>query len=157
MKRTILTPGVLSEGTCKADDIGAALIGALAWLRLSRTDRTKFRALERDYDRLTDLDVDAMSDEQIENLDRVVEDLRMLAEAYVPPFCYIGTHEGDGARLGVWPLSIHEISQDDALQVMDTSDVPNGHTGYVLHVTDHGNATLYSASRGRLRELWSVV
>jgi len=35
--------------------------------------------------------------------------------------------------------------------------VPADYCGEVLHVNDHGNATLYAAERGQLSEVWSVV
>ena len=44
---------------------------------------------------------------------------------------------------------------ESMLRVNDTSEVPRGYTGEVLHVNDHGNTTLYTASRGKLTEVWS--
>ena len=45
----------------------------------------------------------------------------------------------------------------DGLKVSDTGDVPADYSGEVLHINDHGNMTLYSAERGKLTEIWSIV
>jgi len=47
--------------------------------------------------------------------------------------------------------------EDADLKVDDTGEVPRGFTGLVCRVSDHGNVTVYRCSRGRFRELFSVV
>lgn len=88
--------------------------------------------------------------------------LELLSNAlndYAPSYCYFGAHPCDGADFGFW---LHEdfqelIRMDGGLEVADTSEVPSDYTGDVLHVNDHGNATLYRADNGKLTEIWSVV
>ena len=154
--------GTISEGTMHSDQIGEALIIDMRRLRMSKRDRQAFRKLCREFSKLTEMDRDDMSAEQVEELDEVVDDLRTLAEGYTPPLCYLGATEGDGACLGVWPdadvlNSTHDDEDLGITRVSDTGDVPKGHTGLVLHVNDHGNATLYQATRGRLRVAWCLV
>ena len=78
---------------------------------------------------------------------------------FAPPYCYFGAHPGDGADFGFWLFEDFQQSarDDGALEVSDTSEVPEGYSGEVLHINDHGNATLYSAHKGKLTEVWSVV
>jgi hypothetical protein len=71
--------------------------------------------------------------------------------------CYIAfgpfEHTGD---VGFYALV--ESAQEDAdLTVDDTSEVPKGFSGLVAQVSDHGNVSIYLYSRGRSRELFSVV
>jgi len=61
-----------------------------------------------------------------------------------------------GSYYGFW-LSESFEADFDGLKVSDTSEVPADYSGEVLHVNDHGNATLYAASAGALTEIWSVV
>ena len=92
-----------------------------------------------------------------------------------PPFCYFGSHPGDGVDYGFWPFEDLLLGYDtddyyeDVLRVADLSEVPNDATGYVLLVNDHGNATLYEVeiptipkpgfrkASENLREIWSIV
>ena len=73
---------------------------------------------------------------------------------------YFGATEGDGSDYGFW-LSTdfkQEILDEGGIEVSDTSQVPEGFEGKVLHVNDHGNATLYTCKKGaELTEIWSVV
>lgn len=55
-------------------------------------------------------------------------------------------------------LFLHSVKEYDGLVVSDTSDIPRGYRGEVLHINDHGNVTLYRAFRnGNLREIASRV
>ena len=86
-------------------------------------------------------------------------DLEALTDAlneYAPTGFYFGSHPGDGADFGYW-LSECFAEDFDGLKVNDLAEVPTGHSGEVLHVNDHGNMSLYAYSRGRGREVWSIV
>lgn len=75
---------------------------------------------------------------------------------YAPTGFYFGAHPGDGSDYGFW-LSESFVEDFDGLKVSDLSEVPTNHTGEVLLVNDHGNMSLYAYSRGKRRELWSIV
>lgn len=54
-------------------------------------------------------------------------------------------------------LDANERREFDGLVVSDTSEVPSNFSGEVLHINDHGNATLYGARLGKLVEVASCV
>ncbi len=88
------------------------------------------------------------------------ETLFDLLNEFAPPYAYFGAHPGDGSDYGFW-LS-EDVQQDvkdnGGLVVEDTSEVPEDYRGEVLHINDHGNATLYyTTESGELVEVWSVV
>lgn len=91
-----------------------------------------------------------------ETADDILSDLFDALQEFAPPYGYFGAHPGDGADYGFW-LSENMPEDFDGLQVSDTSEVPRGYSGEVLHVNDHGNMTLYAYSRGRGREIWGIV
>ncbi len=77
-------------------------------------------------------------------------------EEYAGPYFYFGSHPGDGADYGFW-LSEGWDQDFDGLKVGDLSEVPAKYRGEVLHVSDHGNATLYVKTSRAIREVWSIV
>ncbi len=78
---------------------------------------------------------------------------------FAPPHCYFGARPGVQDDFGFWLFSDFQQSarEDGALEVSDTSEVPEDYCGEVLHINDHGNATLYNAHKGKLTEVWAVV
>ena len=83
-----------------------------------------------------------------------------LLQDFVPPYCYIGSHPGNGSDLGVWPdwdaveMSVHD---GDLVKVDAGSEFPED-TSQVLVVNDHGNASLYVRGEdGQWREVWSIA
>ena len=79
---------------------------------------------------------------------------------YAPPYCDVGSNEGDGACIGVWPAvecAIEDFKEEE-LTFEDGADVPTDYEGLWLHINDHGNvALLFRDSQGRDTELWYVV
>jgi hypothetical protein len=144
MKATI---GSISHGTLRPCDLIPAFSDALRALRgsLPRATYDGIRALRGD------MDTDDAQD--------IVNELTDALQEYAPPYFYFGAHPGDGADFGFW-LSEgwqQDFKDSDGLEVSDLSEVPADYSGEVLHVNDHGNATLYACSRGRLTEAWAVV
>lgn len=86
----------------------------------------------------------------------ILSDLDQALSEFAPPYAYFGAHPSDGAAYGFW-LSDSFDEDFEGLKVADLSDVPNGFSGEVLQVSDHGNPTLYQYERGRGREIWAVV
>ena len=95
-------------------------------------------------------------DWEAEEASEIVSELFDALNDYAPPYGYFGAHRGDGADYGFW-LSEDVLRDFDGLKVSDTADVPADYSGEVLHINDHGNMTLYSAERGKLTEIWSIV
>lgn len=89
---------------------------------------------------------------------------------FAAPYCYFGAHPGDGSAFGFW-LSQTLESDFEGLKVADLSEVPDDYRGEILHINDHGNATLLVAEgperkggkfvkggdRNKLREIWAFV
>jgi hypothetical protein len=82
-----------------------------------------------------DADADAASDliaELIETLDQ-----------YALPFTYFGTHDGDGASFGFYPVDVNQAMADDPSELEVRNDLPPDH---IAVVNDHGNVTLYAVA-----------
>jgi hypothetical protein len=114
----------------------------------------------------TDRDLQAVIDsgEADEDAHESVNEAMLELSEYAPAACFVGFHQDDGASLGVWP----DVEAADALAdliVADTSEVPAAFAGYVLHINERGNATLYEALGAsaddsdscELVEIWGVV
>jgi hypothetical protein len=94
-----------------------------------------------------------------DHADFLLSTLSDMLDEHAPQYGYFGAHPGDGSDYGFW---LHEDWQqcardDGVLEVDDLSKVPKGYRGQVLHINDHGNATLYYTTTRGLREIWSVV
>lgn len=134
--------GSISHGTMRAED----LCDTFAW-ELSTLARRAGRI--REFSEL-------IKDARTKPDDDVVNDLVDALQEFAPPYGYFGAHPGDGSDYGFWMYEDMQ-SDFDGLQVSDTSEVPRGHSGEVLHVNDHGNMTLYRYARGRAYEVWGIV
>jgi hypothetical protein len=167
--------GSICSATLRPEDLIPAFVEALddckQELSLSlATDATaeQQQATVREVSRLDDLlanierklnGPDYFSDPAQEwgwDLDELTNEL----ESFAPPYCYFGSHEGDGADFGFWVCheAIDEaIADGSALKVDDTGDVPGDYSGDVFHVSDHGNLTYYVADSGKLSEVWGIV
>jgi hypothetical protein len=92
--------------------------------------------------------------------DKAQEDLSDLCDAlncYCLPYFYFGVHPGDGSDYGYWLPEGWEEDFFGGLKVAGLDEVPREYTGEVLHVSDHGNITLYAFTNGRGREVWGLV
>lgn len=140
--------GSVSTGTLLESDLIPSFLWEARQLRLTKDERKTVSRINRESD------VDGYFES--EECEYDLEQLYSILDNHSLPYFYFGAHPGDGADFGWW-LS-ETITEDfDGLKVNDTSEVPRGFTGEVLHVNDHGNLTLYSAYRGRLHEVWAVV
>jgi hypothetical protein len=78
-------------------------------------------------------------------------------QEYTLPYFYFGSHPGDGADYGFW-LCENMEDEFDGLKVDDLSQVPKDYAGEILHITDHGNVSLYvKAKTQEARVVWEVV
>ena len=153
------TIGSISSGTLRPEDLIPAFVGALDSIARETADARTTDALDKLIAKIEG----RMKRASYFDSDRAADDLETLTqelEAHAPPFCYFGSHPGDGADFGFWIAwdSIEDAGRSGELVKVDAGDEwpeTARDAEYVLEVTDHGNATLFSALTKE--ELWSVV
>ena len=149
--------GSVSEGTLRAEDLHSAFISELESQKPLRKEHRKLlREIQERLDAAEILGVNYFEILEGEQASEDLEELENALSDYCLPYFYFGAQSGDGACFGFW-LSESFPEEFEGLKVSDTSEVPTGYTGEVLHINDHGNCTLYACTRGRLREIWAVV
>lgn len=164
MKRKTLDLGSISSGTLRPEDIIPELMSAGETVRMAKADRRKFLALCKEFNALDFTeDPDWTAAETAADLQ---EEFYSILESYTPDYCYIGSSEGDGACIGVWPVSELFtsstrdggydgcITRDEDLTASQARQAGYSHR---LSVNDHGNATLYRVSGNRWVEVWAIV
>lgn len=149
--------GSVSTATLRSQDLIPAFIYEAQRQHLSRVDRNELRKIAK---RVRKIENGRYGEQDAywadETADWDLEALTGILNNCAPTGFYFGSHPGDGADFGYW-LSESFAEDFDGLKVDDTSEVPPGFSGEVLHINDHGNMSLYRATRGRLRELWAIV
>jgi hypothetical protein len=152
--------GSISHATMRAADLIPRFLDELESQRpLSRVHRKLVRDIKRNLPE----GVLGGKHEDYFDTEDATWDLEALFDAlneYCLPYFYFGAHPGDGSDYGYWLSEgfADDFEQDgNGIKVNDTSEVPAGYTGEVLHVSDHGNLTLYSARNGKLTEVWGIV
>jgi hypothetical protein len=87
-------------------------------------------------------DVDPESDDA----DEIVNELADALSNYAPPFCYFGSHPGDGSDYGFWfdDESLQEAMRD-GIKIGDRTVTQDG---YMVEVNDHGNVTVWTIAAG---------
>jgi hypothetical protein len=180
MKPITLELGTISHGTMRVQDTMPALLSALNGIRLSAEDRRTCDEVQRCLDewiaaddKATDSDNPADADylmlaAHIAHLEmEMIETLIPLAESYVPDYCYVGAHPGDGSDLGVWPCE--DLFDDTTQGSYDgycwrlrennhpTDEAIPADMSHALAVNDHGNATLYARGVDGWVECWAIV
>lgn len=142
--------GAVSVGTLVTDELIDAFTHELRRVAKSAGCLKKFRPLIKEANEATDDETGFF----------IVDELMVALNSLAMPYCYFGTHHGDGADFGFW-VDWDQLNEDqlngELRKVSDLADLPKGFTGMALLVNDHGNATLYNVARGRAREVWSVV
>lgn len=143
-RKRYLRPGIISADTCRPEDLIPALLGELAQIKLSRADRLKVRALSAEFDALPrEEDPDWTTAERDSE---IWVDLFDLAQGYVPDYCSLGSHEGDGALLGVW------VDVECAQQAVQEGEIWAEATrepyeeGNRAGVTEHGYAKFHGTT-----------
>lgn len=141
------TIGSVSSGTMRTED----LIPEFAWHLRQLVEGDEHAGLLKEAAEWGD-DADTDGDDILSELFDALDEAS-------PPYCYFGARPGDGSDYGWWVEE--ELFDDrhyfDGLRVGDLSDLPDDYEGEVLVVNDRGNAALYVAAKGELREVWSVV
>jgi hypothetical protein len=141
--------GTVSHATMRTEDLIPSFLWEAKHLRLTKAERKEVSRISKASD------VDGYYETEDADFD-LNESLFNILDNHSLPYFYFGAHPGDGSDYGWW--LVEEIDESfDGLRVSDTSEVPTGFTGEVLHINDHGNMTLYSANRGRLYQVWAIV
>lgn len=145
--------GSISSGTLRSEDLLSAFVDELRVIR-GALPKDLYKALRA---------VHTSNDYGSDNAHTLVNDLADALNELAPAYGYFGAHEGDGSDFGFW-LPAGWDDDFDGLRVADISEIPRDYTGEVLHVSDHGNPTLYWADAAntsidypRLTEMWSLV
>lgn len=141
--------GSIIEGTLRPEDLIPAFIEELKHLDEEET----YQELIREAENITDYDT--------EDAQFILDNLFDALDIFSPPYTFFGAANTDGAAFGYWP-ALEEVRDaadyGEILKVDDLGDIPEGYSGTVLCVNDHGNASLYEVKDGEIIEAyWEVV
>lgn len=103
-----------------------------------------------------DLESELNDGEQLDwEADRAIDFLNDMPET--PPYCF-WAHDGELGAFGLWP-AIETARESVAFVSSKEQDYPaDDFRGEWLHISDHGNVTLYvRGDNGQDKEVWSVV
>lgn len=161
--------GTIIHGTMRIQDTMPALLSALDGIRLSADDRRACDDVRRSLNTWMAESCDPDdADNILFDLETDMHDtLIPIAEQYIPDYCYIGSHPGDGADLGVWPCEellddTTQGSYDGYCWRLGENNHPTDETipadmTHAIAVNDHGNATLYRRSGRTWTECWAIA
>ena len=130
--------GTVSAGTLRTEDLLKTLGAELEYLAKGEShpgNRQNYAEVAAEALADTSTQTDVYNQD---TLDDVFNCLNELA----PPYCYFGSHPGDGADFGFWPDmdTIEELPR-----VSDPGEVRIADHDW-LFVNDHGNVTVYSGN-----------
>lgn len=140
--------GTISHGTMRAED----LIPEFVYELRAISDAPEHVNLCAE--------ADAIEDYESNNAQDVLDELFDALNDCAPPYCYFGSHPGDGADYGFWPdEDVLDCPEDfDILKVNGLEDVPDDYRGEVMVVNDHGNVTMgWIDEKGEFQKSWSCV
>jgi hypothetical protein len=165
-KPTTLPIGSISSGTMREVDLIPSYLDAADSIRLTAAERKQVQGIRKEFDGLPLDDAD-WTDEQQEQVGYMLEELSDILSSHTPDFCYFGSHPGDGADYGVWPVLDEDMEDNGVFRSsFNPGDSGAGEerqrafeagASHWLHVNDHGNATLYRRAGNRWIEVWSIV
>jgi hypothetical protein len=150
----VLEVGSYSSDTMRSRDLIPAFIDALRSVDEKRAD--EIENAEENKGVFEWLETAGIGDETDEASDLVNELFDVLNE-YCPPYCSFGSTEGDGACYGCWPCVESAKENVDFVSSRENEYPPDDFEGEWLHVSDHGNATLYVREKGEDKEIWAIV
>lgn len=107
------------------------------------------------------LDSDDCPIDVMERVDSWIDDVESMLTEWAQriernSYIYFGSND-DGSSVGFW-YSLESALDDCDIRLDAGDSVPRGFSGMAAFVTDHGNVTIQTYSRGRMtRELLSVV
>ena len=148
--------GSISSGTMRSEDLIPTFVAELERL----DDAGEFNRVIGEANNIAEEDYNSEDVDVLDDIDIVLQDLFDALGALAPPYTGFGAHPGDGADYGFWP-DIDALEDDarygvDVVKVNDHSEIPEGWTGYVMLVNDHGNVTLLTPVT-EFKEVWGAV
>jgi hypothetical protein len=161
--------GSVSHGTLRTEDLLSTFISELEGLMLVSGDYFSLPENRAERDRLCSLigeaqDCFAEDGETIEPdkgdiaSELVNETLIGALQTFALPYCYFGTHPGDGSDFGFWPSDIEDIKEQvEFCSHVDKEYPDDDFIGEWLHINERGNCTLYLRENGTDKEIWSLV
>lgn len=153
MATKTLPIGSISSGTMRPQDLIPAFLRALH--SVDPDTATKIWN-NPDYAAVFDW-IEDDETEMPEDADFLLDALFDNLNLYCPAYCTFGAHEGDGADYGVWPCIETARDSVEFVSSKDQDYPDDDFQGEWLHVSDHGNCTLYVRENGKDTEIWSVV
>ncbi len=159
--------GSISHGTLRTEDLLSSFLSELESLALLSGDFLSLpeNHAQRDYfsnlvgeaqDCFSEIATGIDPDKEDEALELVNEALPDALQQFAPPYCYFGTHEGDGSDFGFWPSceAINDLPciAENTQEAIDAEQSENYSTD-VRYVNDHGNVTVYSPAGAVVIEL----
>jgi hypothetical protein len=155
--------GSISSGTMRNEDLIPDFLWELEHLAKRNHNKLHLTLVEEIQNRIDTIEDYFDTEEASYDLN---DDLFEALNEYAKPFCYFGSHPGDGAEFGFWidDLSIEDgISSGEILTQSDrhgsrNDDIPSKFNGYLLYTNDHGNQTLFKCwPFGNRKEIWAIV
>lgn len=157
MKLTLAAIGSISHGTLRTEDLLSEFSSELDWqfrkngnyfsLPENREEGRKFHELSGEAQDQYEEDGETLKDEEAASW--LVESLSDALQSFAPPYCYFGSHEGDGSDFGFWPS--HDSIEE--LPTVEDSDAAKELGEDCKSVNDHGNVTVYGGDGSILLEL----
>ena len=141
--------GSVSSGTMRLEDLIPTFLDA--------TDELREELAPEDIESINIIK-NAMKKEGYFESEDAQYDLEWLFEllnSLCPPYCYFGSHPGDGADYGVWV-------EDDLEEVFewpivnDLSEIAAEYEGEVLHRKDDYTYALYEKKGGVFELIWEI-
>ena len=161
--------GSISHGTLKTEDLLESFIFELEWQQnvngnylIDPANSSLREAIANAIGEAQDCfdeDGEAMDGSKLDNADELVnETMPVLLNQIVTPYCYFGTHPGDGSDFGFWPCDIEGIKEQVEFSSSVDQEYPaDDFVGEWLHINERGNCTLYVRENGEDSEVWSIV
>jgi len=164
--------GTVSHGTLRTEDLLEAFTAEIDWqIRRDSAfwakpeNKEAVVSLRRTQDEATTCWKDGELNPEQEDLaqELVNETLPdLLTQHFAAPYCYFGTHPGDGSDFGFWPEDMESIKEQVGFASSVNHEYPDDNfRGEWLHINERGNCTLYvreaTLNGPKDREIWSVV
>lgn len=139
--------GSISHGTLRTEDLLEAFATELEYHVQRNADEWCSDDGRKERDRLLALvhearETDPEGDDACELVNVELPDA---LQAFAPPYCTFGAHEGDGSDFGFWFAGQECLDENDVVRVADPSEVEQHLGEKCYYVNDHGNLTIYGA------------